>query len=127
MSSRLLEKLHIILKTEHDMIHEGLCEWLDNNHFPRRFKIVINGNMGRRKQLLALAHELVHVKQYALNELKDTVRGPTNVKWKKEWVEESSVYHYDLPWEIEAYGRELGLYKRYAEHIAALNIRFPEP
>lgn len=133
MSPQLTKKLDVTLsiignKRESDeqgkFILEGQCEWLDNNHFPRKFKVKLNGKMGRRKLLLALAHELVHVKQYAQNELKDTFRGPTNVKWKKEWFDDEAHHYYDLPWEIEAHGRELGMYERYVKHVQNMNLKF---
>jgi hypothetical protein len=60
----------------------------------------------------AIAHEMVHVKQYVLRELVDT-DGP-NVYWKGELYKDSSSAtedeaYWNSPWEIEAYGRERGM------------------
>jgi hypothetical protein len=83
-----------------------------------------------KKTLQYLAHELVHVKQYVLGEMKDLYKGENIIgtmfhgveyfepKPKKaagpfaaEWA------YYDSPWELEAYGRTEGLYNMfYDEH-----------
>ena len=57
--------------------------------------------------LKTLAHEIVHVKQYVMGEL----------KWRDAGLVYKGINHdpknlmeyYDLPYEIEAYGREKGL------------------
>ena len=72
---------------------------------------------------MALAHELVHVKQYSLNEMHDMSRTP-NTKWKKVTVNEIKTHYFDLPWEIEARGREEGMYVRYLEHLKKERITF---
>ena len=105
---------------------QGDCIWLDDNSHPREFKIRVNAKQNRKSQLTAIAHELVHVKQYAINDLRDMIRGPTNVKWKKEYVHESKMHYFDLPWEIEAYGRESGMYLRYMEHKKLEKLMFNE-
>jgi hypothetical protein len=48
--------------------------------------------------------------------MQDTIRGPSHIKWKTEYIPET-VHYYDLPWEIEAHGRELGMWVRYTEHL----------
>ena len=61
--------------------------------------------------LSTVAHELVHVKQFAKGELYDsTVKDRT--RWHGQWMKRTPDY-WDLPWEIEAYGREVGLYTRW--------------
>ena len=65
--------------------------------------------------LQTLAHEMVHVKQFATGELRLLNKGRAarwnNVPWKGKQDEMDS--YYDSPWEIEAFGRELGLYLRF--------------
>ena len=58
---------------------------------------------------LTLAHEMVHVKQYVRHELKE----PT--VWKGTNINTDKVEYWDLPWEIEAHGREIGLFVRWAQ------------
>jgi Zn-dependent peptidase ImmA (M78 family) len=101
----------------------GLSWPLDVNAFPKRFKIQIDASMGRRRQLLTLAHELVHVKQFSKNEIGSTTN-KNKTRWKKKMIDENTVHYFDLPWEVEANGREYGLYKRYENFRKKHKIRF---
>ena len=59
----------------------------------------------------SLAHELVHVKQYLNNEMFDYVGGDVRFKGNRydaSYGSEEESY-FESPWEIEAYGREMGL------------------
>src|SRR6185312_15624526 len=109
-------------KDENGLQLLGDCLWIDNNDSPREFHIRINSTLRKKRQLMALAHELVHMKQFAKNEMRDMIRGPLvswNTKWKKDYVNEKKIHYYDLPWEIEAHGREYGMYVRYLDHLKA--------
>jgi hypothetical protein len=68
--------------------------------------------MTRKQTLLAIAHEMVHVKQYAKGELKDYLKEEKS-KYKNDHIYFESLNYWDYPWEIEAHGRELGLYYRF--------------
>lgn len=61
------------------------------------------------RMLEALAHEMVHLKQYAKGELKDLIRPPKLVRWKTEYFHADKTDYYFAPWEIEAYGLQQGL------------------
>lgn len=81
----------------------------------------------KKKRLIeSLAHEMVHIKQYALGELQyyteveysDTLKDinmNNNISHSFHWMgeewlpEEDDDEEFDSPWEIEAYGREYGL------------------
>jgi len=93
---------------------------------PKKFRIVLNSSSGRRQQLLALAHELVHCKQFAKGELGNTYtkKGMTLTKWKRKFTNETKLHYFDWPWEIDAHGREYGLYKRYRDFIKRYGIKF---
>ena len=93
----------------------AFCEWEDSNHRGKEFTITVDPSLGKRNMLLALAHEMVHVKQYAKGELRDYVRSNKS-KWKSEIIDPEVVDYWDFPWEIEAHGREKGLYIRYLNH-----------
>ena len=93
----------------------GFCEWNDTNHKGRDFTITINPKLGKRNMLIVLAHEMVHVKQYAKGEMKDYVR-MNKVKWKGVVYNEKKMDYWDYPWEIEAHGREKGLYYKFMEY-----------
>jgi hypothetical protein len=89
------------------------------------FRVVLNVKQvrkGAKKPLVRLkniiidlAHELVHVKQYLNGEIFDYVSG--GVRYKGSYFDNSyeisEETYYDSPWEVEAYGRELGLYKMF--------------
>jgi hypothetical protein len=85
----------------------GYCLELDNN---RTFEIEVDRNMRLRKLLETIAHEMVHVKQYARRELH-----PVHDTWCGKTYNPKKVSYWDLPWEIEAHGREVGLFVRWAE------------
>lgn len=93
----------------------ALCDRTDKTVQARDFIISIDPSLGTRNMLLAIAHEMVHVKQYAKGELKDYVRSNKS-RWKSEIIDPDKVDYWDYPWEIEAHGREKGLYVRYLNH-----------
>ena len=85
----------------------GYCLETDNN---RTFEIELDRKLPLRKLMETLAHEMVHVKQYARREFH-----PAHDKWMGKTVNPKKVSYWDLPWEIEAHGRELGLFIRWCE------------
>jgi len=89
---------------------EGDADRLDR---PRVFEIEVNSKMRLRKILETLCHEMVHVKQYARGELYQGTRVNKH-RWQGEWLDKDPNY-WDQPWEIEAHGREAGLFIRWAE------------
>jgi len=111
MSRRLCDNLKVrvcFTKTE-----GNTTMWEDDNVRPREFTITIEKGMGMRNTLITLAHEMVHVKQYATGELRDYMSSARVQRWrnvKRDWQD---VEYWDLPWEIEAYGREKGLYYKF--------------
>jgi len=87
----------------------GEAERLDR---PREFEIEVHSKMKLRKVLETICHEMVHVKQYARGELYQGVR-VNKYRWQGKWV--GNMDYWDEPWEIEAHGREAGLFIRWAE------------
>lgn len=91
----------------------GEIDFDDNNHRPKEFTMTVDKTVSKRRIMETIAHEMVHVKQYAKGELVDLSRcGST--KWQNEVVNKDTNY-WDLPWEVEAHGKELGLFIRLAE------------
>lgn len=117
MSKRMLLgidlKIIFVPKLEAHYNIVGDCCWEDDNIRPREFVIRLDADMGKRKMLISLAHEMVHIKQYAKNEMRDMMRCSSSIKWHRETVNTDDVNYWDLPWEIEAHGREAGLYVRF--------------
>jgi hypothetical protein len=95
-----------------------MATWTDidaKNHNHREFEVEIEADLGPVYLLRTLAHELVHVKQYARKELVDMCSGNYQM-WNKVMYNENLVGYKNLPWEKEAIEREKELYKLWAEH-----------
>lgn len=90
----------------------ALCQWEDDNHNCRSFIILVNKTLNKKTMLITLAHEMVHVKQYAKGELKDYLRNDT-VRWKKKLFSLDEVDYWSSPWEVEAYTEDKILYEAF--------------
>jgi hypothetical protein len=118
MMPRLKDKLDINIKliprlTENEGL-AGDCIWEDPScNRPREFTMRVDCTQSYQAMLETVAHEMVHVKQYARGELKDLSRSNKYCKWHGKEVNYKSVHYYDQPWEIEAHGREKGLFVRW--------------
>lgn len=92
------------------------CIWKYDNIASREFEIFMERSLCRRETLLALAHEMVHLKQYAKGELKDYIKPARMIGWMGEKYLMEELDYWEQPWEIEAYGREKGLYFKFMQH-----------
>lgn len=94
---------------------------------PQFFRIELKKEEDHTLEILA--HEMVHVKQYALGELTlDFVTeniqllNLKNLKVKPMWMgkyvsfRDCESEYWDAPWEIEAYGRQESLYDRFIDY-----------
>lgn len=117
MSRRMVESLHIkvVLKPNLDGNADGICSFEDHDDGVRYFEIEIDKKNSERQVLINLAHEMVHVKQFALGEMKDGVTS-AHTYWQGIQISEEDNDYWDLPWEIEAHGREKGLFTRFKHH-----------
>jgi len=99
----------------------------DDNGVPDLLSYILNIRNVKKDIIANLAHECVHIKQYALGELRyDCFVKKTNetisLEWSKVWFGEcwyednDEDSNYDSPWEIEAYGKEVGLVKRWKNY-----------
>ncbi len=87
----------------------GNCVWEDTHRNPREFTIQLDPNQKISLLLNSLAHELVHVKQWAKGEYYELVSKPKVYKFNGKLVDTQKVDYWDTPWEIEAHGRAIGL------------------
>lgn len=78
-----------------------------------QYTITIDPKFSKRKLLIALAHEMVHLKQYHSRNLTHNERKKMARFNGKSYRE--GMNYWNRPWEIEAFGRELGLYKMFME------------
>jgi hypothetical protein len=111
---RILENLEISLKFDSELLATtgdvAQMEWMDSHVRSRVFGIYIDSNLSSFLKILSIMHEMVHVKQYAKGELFQSLKDGSLHKWnRKEWINEEKMSYWELPWEIEAHGREKGL------------------
>lgn len=143
MSPNIYENLSIHIKIQYntkDFETKADCMWDDISPppYPNIFNIRLVKEPKKRYQdhFKSLAHEMVHVKQYALNEL-DGIYSENNTHlWKgidfniasKIYPKKNGLSHvfidkdekdyYFQPWEIEAYGLEVGLIHYFVERYS---------
>ena len=93
-----------------------------------KFRIYLNPDLSRKRQLLTLAHELVHCKQFMRDELGQTIDLGDAVftKWNNKMIRENDIDYDCLPWEIEATGREYGLYQRWTDYKNSEKLKFSQ-
>ena len=82
--------------------------------YPKEFNIEIDSKQKLRDLLVTLAHEMVHVKQFSRGELYESTKVSKH-RWQGKWLKKDLEY-WDRPWEIEAHGREIGLFVRWCEN-----------
>ena len=123
MDPRMVRNLVIDLEVRKNMRVDGECVDEDGTRNPRWFTIGLK-NQDVEEMIKILGHEMVHVKQHAKNELQNghvvPGRGGLQIysRWMgKIWKPKGKEDHYfDAPWEIEAYGREVGLYHKWVQY-----------
>lgn len=108
-STKLSKHLVIELELKSNFKDHGDCEVLEYNsqRKPRSFKIRLRKKKSYKSLIKTLAHELVHVKQFALGEMSEF-----HDRWR-DGVDHKDTEYYDLPWEIEARMMEHILYDKY--------------
>ena len=120
MSKRILSDLEITIKFKTKMEHWATAEIDDadiESKRPRKFVIEIHPWIGVKNIFETLAHEMVHVKQFAKQEI-----GNDMIYWKGDLVNVDKVDYYKLPWEFEAYGYEIGLCTKFITNNKLWNI-----
>jgi len=117
MDKRIVRNTYLEINFVDDYEFLGQCLPEDDNKNPRYFTIILQKN---KELFRTLAHEMVHLKQYSMGELSFD---KTETYWYgKSWKPKGKQHKYfDSPWEIEAYGRDFGLYYRWLEYEERLN------
>jgi hypothetical protein len=117
MSKKLADRIRINLHVQQDLVKkegaEGMCIWEDSNYRPKEFTITIDRGLKQRMFLETVAHEMVHVKQWAKGEMFDFVAEVGVCRFHGKKIDSSKMNYYDFPWEIEALGRQEGLFLRW--------------
>lgn len=96
----------------------GYCIRKDTNEIPY-YIIALDAapQEGEDDPLAVLAHEMVHVKQYATGELVDKGKYCLWKGKKFEEFEANTAEYFFSPWEVEAFGMQVGLYRLYHRSI----------
>jgi len=119
LDKKLIKKLTVDIEFSRTLLKEdGMLaeiDFDDRTNKPREFTITVDSTVPLRRIMESIAHEMVHLKQYAMGEMYDT-NDPNIVQWKKKSIDLMKWQYWDRPWEIEAHGKELGLFIRWAEH-----------
>lgn len=113
-------QIELAFHTENLCRDEHACTiWNDTNNRGRNFTIEIRPNLSWKMTLLTIAHEMIHVKQYAKGELYDYLHTFHKSKWKGKIVKDNGhpLDYWEQPWEIEAHGRERGLYLKFCDYM----------
>ena len=127
IGKRLLKTIKININLKRGMVKkdsaEGTCiwdDWEDLRKTPREFTIELDCGVTIRNILINLAHEMVHMKQWAKGDMYE-YSNPHMVRFMKKKYDMSEIAYWDYPWEIEAYGRQLGLFIRWCESEGIAN------
>ena len=109
MHPNLSKNIHITVVFAHDMRRDEFAECYPSaaEKKPRNFVIRLRTDI--KSPLLALSHEMIHVKQYAKQEL-----CVYHTKWKNTKISRNTPYK-ELPWEKEAYKKDYYLYMEFKE------------
>jgi hypothetical protein len=83
----------------------------------REFLIELHPYISGVEILKTLAHEFVHIKQYVQGDLNDS-----QTEWKGEAYDSDAMDYYSLPWEVEAFGLEVGLFTNFAKKEVLWNV-----
>ena len=123
MDPRMVRNLTLDIEVYNNLDVEGECVDEDGIKNPRWFTIGLK-SLDINDMIKTLGHEMVHVKQHAKNELQTghavAARGGLKIYskwmgeiWKPKGKEDA---YFDAPWEIEAYGREVGLFAKWVQY-----------
>lgn len=110
-SKRIRNNCSVKIRFDGSMKEFGYANVEDYNtrNQARKFLIEIHPGLGARMILETLAHEMVHVKQYIMNETNDELS-----MWRGDFVDYDSLDYWSHPWEIDAHGREGGLLVKFS-------------
>lgn len=117
MDKRIVRNTNLEIKFVDDYKFLGHCLPEEDIKSPRYFTIILSND---KELFRTLAHEMVHLKQYATGELSFD---NTETYWYgNPWKPKGKQHKYfDSPWELEAYGRDFGLYYRWLEYEERMN------
>ena len=125
LGTRLANKCKVnikVRKTTLDGSTLGECRMqVTGSKRQRKFEIVLNDKRDLHAKLQTLAHEMIHVKQKAKDELRyswDSKNCLIMIRWKENApVKHNEIPYRERPWEIEAKQNERIYYKKYLDYV----------
>ncbi len=113
LSKQLYKHIHLEINLVSSIPDLGSCciTYFNDWYKAREFEIELRRRKSTKSILQTLAHELVHLKQFAKGELNDE-----HTKWKGKKIDTEFINYFDLPWEVEASSYEYILYALYQEY-----------
>ncbi len=93
----------------------GTAEIIGQDDPPNKFRIKLRKDMGYKMTMEILAHEWVHIKQFAKKETLLFQNEDDAFMFHGKYYKVSDFDYYELPDEIEAFGRQYGLYTKWLE------------
>lgn len=106
------------LKSEFE--RDGICSIVDCQLNPRHISLEIDNMLSKEVCLITIAHEIVHFSQLVTGKWSRPLTG-VGSRWCGKLIDDNLVDYYDLPWEIDAHGREYGMYKRFVDNQSNLD------
>lgn len=101
---------------------DGYCTWTDRRERPKEFEIEINSMLAGDYLLFrALAHECVHVAQFATGRMVDS-RDRKTTEWEGRSYPSLAV---SVPWEIEAVAQETELVQSFLKPVWSIDENSP--
>ena len=118
-SKRIRDNIHLTIKFNSKITVWAFAsiEEYNASKKAREFLIEIHPWIGAGSILETLAHEMVHIKQFAHGETNETLS-----KWKGIPIDSDSIDYYHHPWELEAYSLETGLWTKFAVKEELWNV-----
>lgn len=124
-----MKTLHIDIHLSPTLLYRtgdlGDCVWEDKHKYPREFTI----NLDSRDvdlMIQTLAHEMIHVKQWARGEMYDIYHdndsSPLKTRWKSKNISLSKIPYHDWPWEKEAFSLEEKLFSKWKTYLKTKTI-----
>jgi hypothetical protein len=135
MHPNLIRRLSLKIEISDKLAVLGMCDWDDDfGERIRNFHVMIKRQKRVPLMIKSLAHEFVHIKQYATGEMNGIIgayknhkefevtrwagpqvkfasnKKPISIDKNKVMIHRRGYDYYYHPWEIEAYGLEVGLY-----------------
>ena len=116
LTPRLFAYCYVEIRIKKMLDVSGYCEIIpEGKRNPTSFILELK-TADKLEMLSTLAHEMVHVKQYRRGELRHT-RNDNLMRWWKETIDIREVDYYELPWEKEAYTKEVELMEDYKNFL----------